>query len=138
MGGKRMSVEGTTVHAKWENQGSWEALVLESDDAANRVAQETGYTGADNGTSWEYFEGYNCYSLHGAEDIPGKSPVGNVLSLQECRVACEQEPLCEGVVMMRSRPADQCWLRRDVDVTRCQKNTPYDLWLLDKTTMIMQ
>jgi co-chaperonin GroES (HSP10) len=133
--GKYVSVQGATVLAKWENQGSWEALLIESDETTG-VTQETGYTGADNGTSWEYFEGYNCYPGHGAEDIFEKSPMRKVLSLQECRVACEIEPFCEGIVMMRDRPRDQCWLRRNVDATRCLQSTPYDFWLLDKKVLL--
>jgi len=32
--GKRVAVEGTQLQAKWDHMGSWQALVLESDDAA--------------------------------------------------------------------------------------------------------
>jgi len=132
--GKYLSVQGTAVRAQWENQGSWEALRLESD--ADSLAQETGYTGADNKTSWEYFEGYNCYPGTGAEDIVGKSPVSTALSLKDCRVACEKEPTCEGIVMMRDRSRDQCWLRQNLDISRCTQSTPYDFWLLDKNVLV--
>jgi hypothetical protein len=95
-------------------------------------ASDTGYTGHDNGTSWEYFEGYNCYPPFGADDIPGKSPIPHA-NLQDCRAACEEEPSCEGIVQVRSLPEGPCWLRQGVTLDNCLTSTTYDFWLLEKS-----
>lgn len=134
--GKRVSVHNTTVVAQWENQLVWEALRIESDGPTDSVEFETSHTGADNGTSWQQFEGYNCYPFRGGEDILGKSPLDIVLRLQDCRLACVAEPTCDGVVMKRNSTRDQCWLRRNVETNGCDRGTPYDLWMLHRENLV--
>jgi hypothetical protein len=98
-------------------------------------AADSGYTGDENGTSWEYFEGYNCYPGYGAADIPGqsgKSHLDGTYNIQECRVECENEPSCHGIVMVRSLPKYLCWLRKDVTLSECVENSAYDFWLLER------
>merc|ERR1712216_589748 len=110
-----------------------------ADDTDNAVAptdlpaSNTGFTGGDNRTSWEYFEGYNCFPGKGGENIDGKSPIpGAMLSLQECREECEKEPTCQGIVQERSRSKYLCWLQKSVESPSCDKNTAYDYWKLEK------
>jgi len=78
--------------------------------------------------AWVHHEGYNCYGGHGAMGVPGKSPIAGDHFLPTCKAACEAEPKCEGIVMVREPQPYKCWLVTDVNPVSCFKNTAFDLW----------
>jgi len=80
------------------------------------------------GTAWAHHEGYNCFGGQGATGVAGKSPIAGDHFLPTCKAACEAEPECEGIVMVRETQPYKCWLVMDLNPMACFKNTAYDLW----------
>mmetsp|Transcript_54572 Transcript_54572/g.142581 ORF Transcript_54572/g.142581 Transcript_54572/m.142581 type:complete len:498 (+) Transcript_54572:377-1870(+) len=104
---------------------------------ADSAALTTGATSAQNTTpssirgAFVLHKGVNCWSGHGADALPGGRDMIGVLSLRACQAECAAEPACEGVVVFHGEDPGNCWLRWEVDLSACQPDTPWDLWLLN-------
>jgi len=81
-------------------------------------------------SAWVHYEGYNCFGGHGAIGVPNKNPVPGDHFLPTCKEACEAEPECEGIVMVRETQPYKCWLVKDLNPMACFENTDYDMWQL--------
>jgi len=81
--------------------------------------------------SWQLHEGLNCYSGNGA-DIAGGDLVSFDLSLEQCQATCQED--CEGVLVVRGEDPGRCWLRKNIQLARCNANTAWDLWIWVKHT----
>eukprot|EP00437_Effrenium_voratum_P002644 CAMPEP_0181421910 /NCGR_PEP_ID=MMETSP1110-20121109/13338_1 /TAXON_ID=174948 /ORGANISM="Symbiodinium sp., Strain CCMP421" /LENGTH=751 /DNA_ID=CAMNT_0023544983 /DNA_START=24 /DNA_END=2279 /DNA_ORIENTATION=+ len=82
------------------------------------------------GPGWEKHEGLNCYLHHGAEGIKDKDPLGEKKTLEQCQQECLQEKDCTAIVMPNGHsPPATCWLRKNVDKSRCSTGSPYSLWV---------
>jgi len=73
-------------------------------------------------------EGVNCWKDHGAAILPEKDMIG-VKTLSECKSECESQAACTGIVVFHDKNPGNCWLRTHINLTSCQENTPWDLWL---------
>merc|ERR1719188_1160159 len=89
----------------------------------------TPMTLAPRASSWQLYEGLNCYGgVGGAIVGEGQGLVDFDLSLTDCQAACKARGECEGVLVVRGENPGRCWLRKDVDPSKCIKNTAWDLW----------
>ncbi|CAJ1452060.1 unnamed protein product, partial [Effrenium voratum] len=84
---------------------------------------ESGLQSGSPGPAWEKHEGLNCYLHHGAEGIKDKDPLGDAQTLEQCQQECLQEKDCAAIVMHGDSPTT-CWLRKDVDMSRCTAGCP--------------
>ena len=79
--------------------------------------------------SWRKYLMKNCYQGHGADNM-SPEPYSDSLSLSNCREACELDESCEGIVIKRGKePLGPCFMRRNIQLSRCLDNQPYDLYL---------
>ncbi|CAJ1334467.1 unnamed protein product [Effrenium voratum] len=101
-----------------------------AEDATPWEASEdkSGLQSGSPGPAWEKREGLNCYLHHGAEGIEDKDPLGDAQTLEQCQQECLQEKDCAAIVMHGDSPTT-CWLRKDVDMSRCTAGSPYSLWV---------
>merc|ERR1712217_357418 len=75
---------------------------------------------APQGTSvWRQHPGTNCYRSHGAEGIAGKDPLQGRISIADCKSQCLSDPACQGIVMPSEQDPSQCWLRQNVQLSKC-------------------
>jgi len=80
------------------------------------------------GPPWTYHRGFNCFPGAGAVALPGKDHI-SVGSLDGCKAACKEEPLCEGLVVVRNQnPFVDCWLRTRVSFAGCWHDSAWDFW----------
>jgi len=85
------------------------------------------------GQAWDLHEQTNCYPAHGASAVDGKWPLGGSVSLADCKAACQNENLCEGIVVrIGQESGGQCWLVKDVVLSECSNNPSqiYNFWHL--------
>ena len=79
--------------------------------------------------SWRKYLGKNCWERHGADNM-SPEPYSKSLSLTNCQGACEEDESCEGIVIKRGKESlGPCFMRRNIQLSRCKDNTPYDLYL---------
>ncbi|CAK9096309.1 unnamed protein product [Durusdinium trenchii] len=121
----------------WVRSAGIEATEDEEDSVCLEVPGPTTTTGPGPTTTapvtdrWEKHEGLNCYKGHGAKIINGKDPVDGRLTLQQCKDECLKEEKCDGIVMPQGDGEDtarNCWLRRDVQKSKCTAGSPYNFW----------
>merc|ERR1719362_1034476 len=77
---------------------------------------------------WEYHPGRNCWTGHGALPVSAGDPANGSVSVPQCQSTCEETPECGGIIVSGSFPG-KCWLRKKVEVSACQQNSMYTLWL---------
>lgn len=78
--------------------------------------------------SWVRHERKMCGNGKGAEGLPGKSTLPGRYTLRHCKVQCQAEPRCEGVIFLHEAQMAKCRLRIDLVVEGCSANSRYDLW----------
>ena len=79
--------------------------------------------------SWRKYLGKNCWEGHGADNM-SPEPYSKSLSLTNCQGACEEDESCEGIVIKRGKESlGPCFMRRNIQLSRCKDKTPYDLYL---------
>lgn len=81
--------------------------------------------------TWERYEGLNCYGGVGGI-AAGGDMIGSSLPLSGCQAACIDESECEGVIVVRDEDPGRCWLRKNVEPSKCHTNSDWDLWLLTR------
>jgi hypothetical protein len=95
----------------------------------DRVAQITQLSG------WTLYEGQNCYPEHGSWGFPGESPTpfrSESVPLTECLLRCEENALCEAVVVTHGALLDtSCRLRVWVQPGHCSGGDVFDTWRMD-------
>lgn len=75
------------------------------------------------------YPGVNCFAFgSGGDGIIGKDPLSGFVSEAECMSACSKETHCEGFVMPKGTGSRLCWLRTNVQLSKCSKGTPFDFW----------
>lgn len=80
---------------------------------------------------WQLHGGLNCFSGHGAgAGIPGGNPAPGRLRPDACKVLCEANPDCDGVIVQKGQPSGVCYLRKQLSVAGCMGSRDFDLWLL--------
>eukprot|EP00931_Biecheleriopsis_adriatica_P004358 TRINITY_DN106040_c0_g1_i1.p1 TRINITY_DN106040_c0_g1~~TRINITY_DN106040_c0_g1_i1.p1 ORF type:complete len:1261 (+),score=170.66 TRINITY_DN106040_c0_g1_i1:87-3869(+) len=83
--------------------------------------------------TWERYEGLNCYGGVGGI-AAGGDMIGSSLPLSGCQAACVDESECEGILVVRGEDPGRCWLRKNVEPSKCHTNSAWDLWLLTRST----
>lgn len=85
---------------------------------------------------WTLHERKNCYPGQGSAEVDVKdalpSPTEH-LALDECLLACQEWPLCEGVTVSHGEEVTDCNLRAWVEVAECPDHEKLDLWVLNQT-----
>jgi len=85
----------------------------------------------DPGDRWVSHRSRNCYHGSGAEKLEGgDDPISRNMSLVSCQVACALTSNCQGVVVHHDQRPTPCWLRRKINVDRCEHSGLYDLHVL--------
>ncbi|CAK0792216.1 unnamed protein product [Prorocentrum cordatum] len=100
----------------------------------DRVAQIQEVSG------WRRYEGLNCYPGAGSWNFPGitgthfQTYAGRKITVNECMMRCEQDPLCEAIVVAHQDRAafTPCKLRHLVVPGLCSKNMAFDTWMMDQ------
>ena len=84
------------------------------------------YTGL---ISWRKYLRKNCWQGRGADNVLPE-PYSDSLSLTNCQGACEIDESCEGIVIKRGKESlGPCFMRRNIELSRCKDYEPYDLYL---------
>lgn len=53
------------------------------------------------------------------------------MAVNRCKISCEEESECTGIVVGQGAGDVACFLRQKVVTAECAKNSPWDLWLLE-------
>lgn len=102
---------------------------------ADRVAQ------IKESSGWSRYEGKNCYypgagSWHfpGVAGTPFQTSGEQEISVNECMMRCEQNPLCEAVVVAHQTTPQftPCQLRTWTVPGECSENMAFDTWRMDQ------
>merc|ERR1719215_1300227 len=51
------------------------------------------------------------------------------MRLGDCKSECAKADECEGVVVAHGSLTGGCWLRKNVELSKCQLDPAWDLWL---------
>jgi len=80
---------------------------------------------------WAAYSATNCYEGHGGEHIAGKDPLPGHKLLKDCQEDCLSDERCDAIVMhvQDNGVDDNCWLRSQVAVDKCEMNQAFNLWL---------
>jgi len=81
-------------------------------------------------TEWRLHETTNCWDKAGGTSMPGANPVPEAVSWDDCKMMCEADAQCGGVVVQRSTTTGRCFMRKDINVAACQHHDDYNLWEL--------
>lgn len=72
---------------------------------------------------WNDYIGFNCYAGHGGEPFDDQDfPLA--LSMDQCFSACRGKSGCVGITVPLDPNGEQCWLRKAVDPSKCDKHGP--------------
>lgn len=128
-GPNRAVVVATCVEYARKQQwsiGSWE-LPTTTSTLETTVTTTLPTTSEERLPLQRQYVGYNCALGLGAAAVPNTGRIDNV-SLAACKQECARESLCEGILFREGEPR-ACWLRMDIVLERCNKNTELDLWM---------
>jgi hypothetical protein len=112
---------------------AWSWFAVESSHTTTTTTTATAITTTTlpaPALSWTHYRGVHCREGHGAEDIAGKSPFLHSLTLDECKVECELDAACEGIVMFAGQFPGTCWLHK-MSLASCTAFVDYDVWVRD-------
>ncbi|CAK0895417.1 unnamed protein product, partial [Prorocentrum cordatum] len=85
---------------------------------------------------WALHERKNCFPGQGSAEVKVTDVLpspAEPLALDECLLACQDHPLCEGVAVSHGRDVTACNLRSWVEVAECADDEGFDLWVMDQT-----
>ena len=82
--------------------------------------------------TWEEVVNTNCFEEHGAINIYPDPWQSEKASLEKCKNHCLLHRLCSGIVWDTQQ--DKCHLRKDIQISKCDKDNGYNLYKLPGMT----
>ena len=75
---------------------------------------------------WERYDSYNCYTGWGATDVTGSL---DIETLEECKAECLKYEDCTAV-MFNILNGWACFLRKDIELSKCFSGPGYEMFAL--------